>query len=483
MAFCNKEKQLIHDGYSVISNKFLLNYIPDAPDKFAAVYLLGLALADSEGEDNSIETIAKKLNISADDVIAAYQYWDELDLVTLVNDAPAHVTYLALKDSASALRKINPSKYRTFSKRLQDLFIGGRQITPQEYDVYYQFLEDTTFEPEALLAVIKYCIALKGNNIGYQYIMTVARNVMRKGATTLATVAEHLDCQQKYDEDLKLVFKNLGTARKFEHSDRLMYDKWTRELGFTQDVIINVAKDCKKGGMSMLDGKLCEYYRSGAMSLKEIECYTEQKNRIYELAKNINKAIGVYYQSLDVVVDEYIVRWLNKGFDGETLLQIAKYCFKTNIRTLNGLSSVIDKLYKNGITTQQALHEYISAVARQDEQIKKIINKCGLDRRVTANDRLLYKTWTAEWHMNADVIEFAAEKAVGTNAPIAYLNRILAEYKHSGVTTVEQAKAQSAANKQTAATKVLIGGRDIERRQYTDDELNALFTVLTETED
>lgn len=233
----------------------------------------------------------------------------------------------------------------------------------------------------------------------------------------------------------------------------------------------------------MLDGKLCEYYRSGAMSLKEIECYTEQKNRIYELAKNINKAIGVYYQSLDVVVDEYIVRWLNKGFDGETLLQIAKYCFKTNIRTLNGLSSVIDKLYKNGITTQQALHEYISAVARQDEQIKKIINKCGLDRRVTANDRLLYKTWTAEWHMNADVIEFAAEKAVGTNAPIAYLNRILAEYKHSGVTTVEQAKAQSAANKQTAATKVLIGGRDIERRQYTDDELNALFTVLTETED
>ena len=53
MAFCNKEKQLIHDGYSVISNKFLLNYIPDAPDKFAAVYLLGLALADSEGEDNS----------------------------------------------------------------------------------------------------------------------------------------------------------------------------------------------------------------------------------------------------------------------------------------------------------------------------------------------------------------------------------------------------------------------------------------------
>lgn len=483
MAFCEKEKQLVSDGYTVIDNKFFLNYLPDAPEKCVSVYLLGLALSESRGSDNSIEAIAQKLNITPDDVMTAYQYWDELDLVTISNDAPIRVTYHPLKDLSSALRNISPSKYKAFSKQLQDLFTGGRQINTSEYNAYYQFLEDTTFEPEALLAVAKYCIEFKGKSIGYQYILTVARNQMRKGATTLALVAERLNCQQKYDEDLKLVFKEMGSARKFEHSDREMYDKWTRELGFTQDVIVNVAKNCKNGGMTKLDSLLCEYYKRGAMSLPEIESYTAEKNRLYELAKSINKAIGVYYQSVDTIIDEYIAGWLSKGFEDETLLQIAKYCFKSGVRTLNGLADVVDKLYKQGITTLPSLDAYITSISEKDKSINNVIVKCGLARKVSANDRVLYKTWTENWRLPYDVIIYAAEKTAGAKSPIAFLNRILSDYKQAGVATVEQAKAHKIASNQSTATKVLIGGRDMERRPYTDEELNALFTVLDDTED
>lgn len=483
MAFCDKEKQLVSDSYTVIDNKFFLNYLPDAPEKCVAVYLLGLALSESRGDDNSIEAIAQKLAITPDDVIAAYQYWDELGLVTISYSAPLHVTYNAIKDSTNALRKISPSKYKKFSQQLQELFAGGRQINTSEYDAYYQFLEDTAFEQEALLAVIKYCIELKGKSINYHYILTVARNEMHKGATTLAVVAEHLNCQQKYDEDLKLVFKELGSNRKFEHLDREMYDKWVREFGFTQDVIVNVAKNCKNGGMSKLDSLLCEYYKRGAISLPEIEAYSSQKTRLYDLTKSINKAIGVYYQSVDSIIDEYVAGWLNKGFDDETLLEIAKYCFKSGVRTLNGLADVVDKLYKNGITTLPSLHGYIDAIAETDKHIKNILTKCALARRVSANDRVLFKTWTQAWQLPYDVICYAAEKTAGSNGPMAYLNRILSDYKQNGITTVEQAKVHKSASAQSTATKVLIGGRDMDRRLYTDEELNALFTVLDETED
>lgn len=484
MAFCNKEKQLVSDGYTVIDNKFLLNYLPDAPDKCVAVYLLGLALSDSEGSDNSVETIAQKLNITPDDVIAAYQYWDELDLVTLSYDIPPRVTYRALQDSSNALRKISPAKYKNFSKKLQDLFAGGRQINTSEYNAYYQFIEDTTFEADALLAVVKYCIELKGKSIGYQYILTVARNQMRSGATTLALVAERLNCQQKYDDDLKLVFKEMSSSRKFEHTDREMYDKWIREMGFTQDVIVNVAKNCKNGGMTKLDSLLAEYYKRGAMSLKEIEAYNSEKTRLYDLAKNINKTIGVYYQSVDNIIDEYIAGWLSKGFDDDTLLEIAKFCFKSGIRSLAGLSDVVEKLYKNGITTLPSLHAYMYAVAQKDERIKGILLKCGLDRRVSANDRLLFRTWTEDWKMSYDVIEYAAQKAAGVNSPMAYINRTLSDYKQAGITTLDKAKAHKTAVSQSAATKsAIVNGTQIERRQYTDDEINALFTALDETED
>ena len=483
MAFCDKEKQLVNSGYTTVSNKFFINYMPDAPDVRSAVYLMGLALSDSQGSDNSVDTIAQKLNITCDDVMSAYIYWQELGLVNIENGEQPKVTYLTLRDSVSSLKKIPASKYAKFSKEIQTI-IEGRMITPNEFNEYFLFLENTTFEPAALLAVAKYCVELKGNSIKYQYILTVAYNEIKQGNTTLATVADNLDNRKKYDDDLKLVFKAMSTNRKIDHADREYYDKWSKEFGFTQDVIVNVAKNCKTGGMMKLDGMLCEYYKRNAMSLKEIETYVEEKNRMFDLAKAVIKSIGVYYQSVDMVIDEYISKWLSKGYDDETLLAIAKYCFKSGIRTLNGMAAVIDKLYKNGITTLAALDDYLQVIAVKDEMICKVLTLCGLARKVTANDRQLYKTWTEIWSMPQSVIEYAAEKAAGTNAPMAYINRILSDYKQHNITTTEQAKEYKSAQAQSAATtaKANVNGKSIEKRQYTDDEISALFTALDEGE-
>lgn len=479
MTFCEKEKQLIEGGVTAIDNTFIINYLPDAPDKCVAVYLLGLTLSQSNGTDNSCETIANRLGITEGDVIACYQYWDEMGLVHLTNDIPQRVIYLNARNSANAYKKIKPSKYTKFSKDIQSV-ITGRLINTNEYNEYYMFLENTTFETDALIAVAKYCVELKGNSVAYQYILTVARNLILRGATTLAVVQDNLNSKQKYDNDLKLVFKALGITRHFEHDDRVMYDKWTREFGFATDVIVAVAKSCKSGGMTKCDVKLTEYYKHNVLDAKEISDYESQKQFLYELARDINKTIGVYYQSLDMVVDEYVIKWLQKGYESETLLAMAKYCFRSNIRTLNGLNSVIDKLYKMGITTVNALDGYLDQLTQVDEQIKSLLVLAGLERKVTANDRLLYKTWTQTWEISNDLIQYACTLSAGTVAPLAYVNRVLADYKQNGVTTVAQAQARkvSSATQQTTATKVLVGNDETQRREYTDEQLNSLFSDL-----
>lgn len=484
MAFCEKENLLIDSGYTCVDNTFFINYLPDAPDIRSAVYLLGLALTGSGSEDNSIDTIARKLSVTAEDIMSAYQYWEELGLVRIVGETPPRVIYLNVRDTASSLKKIKPGKYSKFSRDIQSE-ISGRMISVNEYNSYYTFLENTLFEPEALVAVAKYCVQLKGADINYPYILQVANNQIKAGHTTLATVQEHLNCQQKYDEDLKLVFKALDLNRKFEHADRELYEKWTKDFGFKQNVIENVAKIIKSNNMSKLDAKLTEYYKHGAMSVKEMTDYDSRKDRLYELAKDINKAIGVYYQSLDMIIDEYVIGWLQKGYDDETLLAIAKYCFRSGIRTLNGAASIIDKLYKNGVTNLNALEQYLDNLARKDDQIKRVLACAGLDRNVTANDRALYKTWTEIWGMPLDVIIHIAELAAGTTAPLAYINRVLADCKQTGDTTLEKVKNRKAvpATASATATKVLVGGRDMERRTYTDEQLAALFTALDETED
>lgn len=483
MAFCDKEKQLIDSGYTVVDNRFVINYLPDAPEKFTAVYLLGLTLSDSDDSDNSCEMIAHRLNMSCEDVMCAYLYWEELGLVQIVRDTPERVIYLPVRDSASALKKINPDKYRKFSRDIQEV-IKGRMITVHEFNEYYMFLEKHVFEPDALVAVAKYCAELKGNDISYSYILTVAQNQRIHGATTLAAVSERLNGQQKYDEDLKLVFKAMGSNKHFEHGDRENYEKWTKDFGFSYDVIVAVAKKCKTGKMQKLDALLTEYYKKGALSVKEIDSYEEEKTRLYDLARAINKAIGVYYQSLDTVIDEYVLNWIRKGYDDETLLAIAKYCFRSGIRTLNGLASVIDKLYKNGVTTLSSLEGYLAQLSYTDERIQSILTKCGLDRRTTANDRVLYRTWTESWAMPQELIEYVAELSAGTNSPLSYVNRVLSDFKQQGVFTVEQAKQRKASVAQSAATTATATvGKDMERRKYTDEEISALFTALDDTED
>ena len=480
MAFCIKEKQLIDGGVTTIDNKFILNYLPDAPDKCVAVYLLGLTLCDSNGADNSIDTIAYKLGVSAEDVMTAYYYWDEMGLVHITSDNPPQVLYLAVRDSASAVKKLKPGKYRNFNKEMQSAF-EGRMATPNELFCYYEFLENTTFEPEALVAVAKYCVALKGNDVNYRYVLTVARNLMMKGVTTLAVVQDSLNSQQKYDDDLKLVFKALGLNRSFEHTDREMYDKWVKDFGFSADVIVKVAKDLKGKGMAKLDANLTEYFKKGALSFAEIENYQTEKEHLTELAKQLNRAIGVYYQSVEAEIDEYLVPWVRKGYDDETLLAIAKYCFRSGIRTLMGLAGVIDKLYKNGITTLAALDEYFAEVTQKDEVIKAVLQKAGLERNVTNNDRNLYRSWK-KWGMPDELILWAAEKAAGTSSPFSYVNRVLGNFKQQGIATVTEAQAQATATTATAATQVPTG-TGAAKTNYTQEQLNALFSALDDTEE
>lgn len=485
MAFCSKEKQLVQDGATTVDNAFLINYMPDAPDVRSAVYLLGLALSQSDGSDNSIETIASKLDVSTADVMASYEYWEEMGLVHITFDNPPSVVYLAPSSSAGALKKIKPGKYNKFSKAIQNV-ISGRMITVNEYNEYYLFLEGTTFESDALVAVAKYCTELKGNDISYNYVLTVARNLLAKGITTLALVEDNLNSQQKYDDDLRLVFKALKISRSFDHEDREFYEKWTKNMGFSQDVVCKVASKVKTGGMKKLDVLLSDYYKHNATSLVEIDGYESAKTELYDTAKEIVKCLGLYYQSLDAVVDEYVTGWMARGFDRKMLVAVAKYAFRCAVRTLSGYANVVEKLYLGGITSVEALDGYLCELAEKDEQISAVLQSAGLVRNVTQNDRNLFDVWTKKWAMSLEIVTYVAEKSAGTTSPLAYVNKVLADYKQNGIATLEQAKAHSQSTATATPNKpkrAVIGGVEIEKAEYTDSQLNALFTSLDEGED
>lgn len=479
MPLCSASTELVNSGYTVVDNAFIAEFMPQSPAGCAEIYLFGLYLCSLPNKQhNTMEVMCQALGFKEEDVINAFAYWEEMGLVHVVQKDPIEVVYLSQKTSHSLLKKIKAGKYSSFNRQIQDV-ISGRMITVQEYNEYYMFLETSFFQPEALVAVAKHCAELKGSDIGYSYILTVARNLATSGYTSAAAVEEKLANHPKYNEDLTLVFKALGLRRKIEFEDRRAYEKWTTDFGFSPDTVLKVAKRFKKGEIRKLDAALSQYFKLNLLSEREIESYESSKQELLELTREINRIIGYYHPSLELVAEEYVTPWTQKGYDGETLKLIAKYCFRRRIQTLEGMNYTVDKFFKLGLLDADAINQYIERLLRYDENIRRLLDNMGVLRSVTAADRKNYAMWLEDWQLAPEVVEYASTLCSGALNPMAYLNKILSEYKLKGANTLEKAQALSLWTKNDAPNEKKARPTGTERN-YTAEQLAALFDNLDE---
>lgn len=453
-----------------LDNEFILNYMPFAPEIYVKVYLMGLWAASFDGGgDDAAKFIAEKLSVDQPVVEEAFRYWEAQGVVTLLRtSSPPEVQFLQVGKNPPSYQKFSKTKYKDFNSQLHAM-LPGRNILPAEYNEYYSLMEDTHMEPGAMLAIIAYCIRQKGDGITYPYILAVARNMAAQGLLTFDRVSEQLSEFDAYEKDLRPILTALGSRRKPDHEDKRLFIKWTKGMEYTPVTIVKVAKTVKKGGMEKLDALMTRYYENHLMTFEEIESFNKNRDQLYALAKNINRIIGVYYEQLDFIIETYISNWIAMGFNDETLTRIATYCFRRGVRTLEGMNDVVDKFYKQGVVTSEALDEFINRSIENDNHIKKVFAVAGIDRNVTARDRDSFKVWKTAWNMSDELIEKAAEKAKGSPSPVSYMNTLLSSWFKAGVKTPEQADNYRFPDHSEPA-KIT--------KTYTSGQLNALFDNL-----
>lgn len=465
-------REIIENEKLRIDNAFVTDFMPFAPENYVKVYLYGLKLACFGGVGDIETEIAGKLNLEPGLVSEAFSYWANEGLVNILSTSPVAVEYLAVNKGTLALRKFSKTKYKDFNDQLHAM-LPSRNILPNEYNEYYSIMEAMHIEPEAMLAIIAYCIRLKGQDVGYPYILAVARNLARQGCLTYDRVNEQLSEFDLYDKDVAAVLHSLGSKKAPAIEDKRMFAKWTKTLGFPTETVVQVAKSVKRGGMDRLDALLVKYYENHLFSMAEIDEFNRNRDRLYSLTKEINKRIGVYYEQLDFIIETYVTRWLGYGFTDETLLTIAEYCFRCNIRTLEGYNATVEKFYKQGLITADDIGEFLGEAVRRDADIREALEKAGVTRPVTSRDRDSYRTWTYSWKMDRDVVLYAASLAAGNASPVSYMNAILGGWHNAGVTTLDGAKkfgaTRASAARETAATVT---------KTYTSEQLNAMFDSL-----
>lgn len=486
MAFCKFNSNLLFNNSTQIDNVFINDFLPFAPDSAVKVYLYGLYLSGAgDVPDNSLTRFARVLKLSEADVLDCFHYWESQGVVKVVEIDPIQVVYFPLKDVVTNYKNFKEDKYSDFNFKVQEIFENTRMIMPHEYTEYYYLIEELHIEPEALLMIIKYCVNLKGKKTYLNYILAVAKAWANEGVITVEKVEEKMKEYDTISDQLKLLMNAMSIRRLPTIDERQVFLKWTKELKFEPDLIYFVAKKHKKLAKSIsferLDAILRKYKDMNLVTEKEIEDYENSQTKLYELAKKVVKILGTYYSDFDMIVQDYIYQWKNMGYQDEIIEQIANYCFKSSIRSIQLMDRNIKNLFKNGIVTKEAFDDYLFEISRENEEIENILSALELNREVTQSDRNFYRTWVRDWQFTHDLITFAAEMSANKTYPIQYMNNVLAKWHENNVKTIEDAK--------NVVVNVPIESKPKKKRKklknertYSSEEIAGLFTSLEEVE-
>ncbi len=415
-----------------IENVFFYEYLPVSDGNSVKVYLYGLFLCQNKLENLTVEEFAKNLSMTTKQVLDCFAFWEEFGLVNLLSTTPFEVEYLPIRSIYSSKpKKYKTEKYTEFCKSLQ-VILPGRMISTGEYSEYFSIMENYHIKPEAMLMIVKYCVDKKGADIGYKYISKVAKDFGNRGIITVEKVENELSTYILRTAEIEKILRALSIKRQPELDDFNLFKKWTNELNFEPDNIVYAGKTLKKASMQKLDEFLLELYSIKSFSKEEIKQYANSKQNIFELAIKINKALGVYVDVLDAVIDNFTKKWLSFGFDEQSLLFIASECFISGKNTLQDMDDMIENLRNKGIVTLSSLGDYFEEQKSTDEFIKKFLLITGVNRRPTPWDRENIATWK-NWNFSEEMILEAGKLSSGKSSPISYVNAILSDWKNKNV--------------------------------------------------
>ena len=384
---CSFAKEFSSSSFTGIENYFITEYLPISSGDSVKVYLYGLFLCNHPEQDKPLSEIAEILNMTEKEVCDCFKYWEEFGLLSVLNENPFTVVYLPSRPTTGAKpKKIKAEKYADFCKGLQSL-IPNRMISTGEYSEYFNIMETYSIKPEAMLLIVKYCTDKKGNDISYRYVSKVAKDFGNRSITTVEKVEKELSSYVLRTGVIAQILSAMSMRRQPEIEDANLLKKWTQELSFDAENIVFAASKLKKGNMEKLDEFLLELYSMKSFSKEEIADYVKNKQSVYDLAVKINKALSIYVEVIDTVVNTYTKKWLSYGFEEQTLLFIASRCFKSGKNSLRDMDELIEYLRGRGFITLSGVGDYFESEKKLDEFISKMLITIGINRRPISWDR------------------------------------------------------------------------------------------------
>lgn len=333
------------DNYSdatVISNRFIDEYMKDANDAQLKIYLYLIRMM-SANLPTSISDIADKFNHTERDVIRALKYWEEKKLLILDYHENGHISGIHIQDldkmpkgeivplsskitvtatkSDTSLKKdkstvenreenhkeeknsFEKPKYTPSQLRaLKDdevfseiIFIAEqyleKTLSTSEIGSIVFFYNTLGFSQELIDYLIEYCVGHDHKSM--HYIEKVAVNWAQEN---ISTVRQAKLRSNKYDKLVYGVMKALGKHSSPTQTEADYITKWSKEYGFDKDLIFTACEKAvlavDKNRFQYTDGILNKWLKAGVRTKAQAAAFDQS----FKQSKAVPSKVGGQFQ-------------------------------------------------------------------------------------------------------------------------------------------------------------------------------------------
>lgn len=484
--FINDPSAMLWDA-TAVSNAFLCEFMPIAPEGYVKVYLYALMYAHGGAREDEamLNDIALALEMTTDQVEQALRYWERCRLVSRIQDNPP-VYRFACVQQVMLMNQVMPQdrQYEDFARALSDVFGTGRQLHGGETVMAYEWVEQQKLPVDVVIMLMRHMISTRGLHFSFKEAQKVVNELCDRGVTTMEAAEAVFSHSEGAWKGARKVLTRLSIRRDPTLDEIDLFTKWTTDWKFAPKAIEVACAETTKArdpSFNYLDKVLSGIReRSGgkALSAAAVEKFLQSERDINDRVRTMLAAFG----SKVSVVDEptrQLYRSMEALAGEDVILMAAREVGKQRgeSRSIENVILMLESWKERGLNTAADVTAYLKIVGSENKRLRALFALIGKEAACTQPNRELLRKWRTEWKLSDPLLDLAATYARGTDKPLLYMDKLLTGWRDKGISTVAEAEEEhrrfaDSASKPAAKGKKTVIEQQYSQREYDPDEVN-----------
>jgi DnaD/phage-associated family protein len=311
-------KPTIDFGTTAIENIFIHDFMPMANGTHVKIYLTAYLYSQDPHLSKTVDNhqLARHLNLSIEDVVAAWLYWEDRGVITRTDlnaEDPNQfnvvfncLRQLYLDNNYQPIGQVKPSLGKvstktdklvsaldnpilnTMFKHIDEMIL--RQLTPNECNEILDWIFNYKMDPDMIERAFELaCHDKKTRRLNY--VQGILRKWYDMGIRNEQSLESHLETQNQTFFFYKKIYKTIGYGNKpVSAGDKEIMDKWMAQYAFEETFLLYALKEATKRtsnvNMNYLDVIVGELHTQGVTTIEAFDKRYEDKSKERATAKN-----------------------------------------------------------------------------------------------------------------------------------------------------------------------------------------------------